>query len=96
MGIDQKFRKAQTLLVEKLNLVPTDPQAAKIYLLWKRKLTIYTEALEANEEDKFNILINRLDYNTYDYTDNLSTFNEAMAKLDQTFQVKTNTIFARW
>ena len=69
--VDEKFKRAQTLQVDKLNLGPLNPQAAKIYSLWRRKFTIYTEALEANKEDKFNILINRLDYNHYEYIDNV-------------------------
>ena len=55
-----KFRKAQALVVEHLNLNPQDEDATKIFNLWKRKLDIYLQALEANNEEKLNILINRL------------------------------------
>ena len=37
----KKYRKAQSLMVEILNLNPQDEDAAKVFKLWKRKLDIY-------------------------------------------------------
>ena len=37
----EKFRKAQALVVEILNLNPQDEDATKVFKLWKRKLDIY-------------------------------------------------------
>ena len=61
-----KFRKAQVLVVDHLNLNPQDEDATKIFNLWKRKLDIYLQTLEANNEEKFNILMNRLGLNAYE------------------------------
>ena len=45
----RKYRKAQAVIVEHLNLRPQDEDAQKIFSLWKRKLEIYLQTLEANE-----------------------------------------------
>ena len=45
-GTDDKYKKAASLNVEKLNLQPSDPNAAKIFKLWKLKFEIHTRALE--------------------------------------------------
>ena len=70
---NDKFRKAQALVVQHLNLNPQDEDATKIFNLWKRKLDIYLQTLEANNEEKFNILINRLGLNAYAYVDSANT-----------------------
>ena len=44
----EKFRKAQALVVEILNPNPQNENATKVFKLWKRKLTIYFQTLEAN------------------------------------------------
>ena len=49
------------------DLSPQEADATKRFGLWKRKLEIYLRALEATEEEKFNILINRLGLNSYEY-----------------------------
>ena len=45
-----KFRKTQALVVEILNLNDQDEDATKIFNLWKRKLDIYLQTLEVNNE----------------------------------------------
>ena len=79
----EKFRKAQALVVEILNLNPQDEDATKVFKLWKRKLDIYLQTLEANNEEKFNILINRLGLNTYEYVDSASNYEEAIEKSEK-------------
>ena len=64
-----KYKRAVPLNVEKLNLQPNNPYAAKILKLWKLKFGIYTKALEASEDDKFNLLINRIDLSAYEFID---------------------------
>ena len=64
-----RFRRAQSLVVEHLDLNPQEADATKRFGLWKRKLEIYLRALEATEDEKFNILINRLGLNSYEYVD---------------------------
>ena len=91
-----KFRKAQALVVEILTLNPQDEDAAKVFKLWKRKLDIYLQTLEANNEEKFNILINRLGLNTYEYVDSASNYEEAIEKLEKIYSKKINRIYARW
>ena len=81
-GIDEQFRKFQHVQVGKQNLNPSTPEAHKMYTLWKKKFTIYTDVLEADDTEKLNILINRLDFNNYEYINNLPIFDEAIAKLD--------------
>ena len=90
------FRKAQTLVVDHLNLNPQDEDATKIFNLWKRKLEIYLQTLEANNEEKFNILINRLGLNAYEYVDAANTYTEAIEKLEKVYSKKVNRIYARW
>ena len=75
-----KYRKAQALVVEHLDLNPQDVDASKRFNLWKRKLEIYLQTLEANEDEKFNILINRLGLSGYEYIDATTTYNEAVEK----------------
>ena len=54
-----------------------------MFKLWKRKLDIYLDTLEANTEEKFNILINRMGLNTYEYVDSTSNYEEAIGKLEK-------------
>ena len=54
--------------------------------MWKRKLDIYLQTLEASNEEKFNILINRLGLNTYEYVDSASNYEEAIEKLEKNLQ----------
>ena len=93
---NDKFRKAQALVVEDLNLNPQDEDATKIFNLWKRKLDIYLQTLEANNEEKFNILTNRLGLNAYEYVDSANTYTEAIEKLEKVYSKKVNRIYARW
>ena len=91
-----KYRKAQALVVEHLDLNPQDVDASKRFNLWKRKLEIYLRTLEANEDEKFDILINRLGLSGYEYIDATTTYNEAVEKLEKVYSKKINKIYARW
>ena len=83
-------------MVEHLDLSPQEADATKRFGLWKRKLEIYLLALEATEEEKFNILINRLGLNSYEYVDAATTYTEAIQKLNNVYSKKINKIYARW
>ena len=39
----------------------------------------YIKALAATDDDKLNLLINRLDYTAYKYNEDLTTIDEAFA-----------------
>ena len=65
------------------NLQPSYPDAAKIFKLWKLKFEIYTRALEATEDEKFSLLINRMDLSAYEFIDTTTSYAEAMEKLEQ-------------
>ena len=91
-----RFRRAQSLVVEHLDLNPQEADATKRFNLWKRKLEIYLRALEATEDEKFNILINRLGLNSYEYVDATTTYTEAVQKLENVYSKKINKIYARW
>ena len=71
--------------MDKLKLYPNISDASKIDALWKRQVYSCTEALAATGDEKLNLLINRLDYTVYEYIEDLTTINEAFAKLDQVF-----------
>ena len=71
-GNDDKYKKAAPLNVEKLNLQPSVPDAAKIFKLWKLKFEIYTRALEATEDEKFSLLIKRMDLPAYEFIDTIT------------------------
>ena len=62
----------------------------------ERKFIIYTKTLGANEAEKFDILINRLDFTPYEYVDKTTSYKEAMDKLEKIYDKKINTIYARW
>ena len=47
------------------------------------KMDIDLQTLKANNEEKFNILINRLGLNTYEYVDSASNYEEAIEKLEK-------------
>ena len=85
---NDKFRKAQALVVEHLNLNPQDEDATKIFNLWKRNLDIYLETPEANDGEKFNVVINRLGLNTYEYVVSINTYTEAIEKLEKVYNKK--------
>ena len=91
-----KFRKAKSLVVEHLDLNPQEADATKRFNLWKRTLEIYLQALEASEDEKFNILINRLGLNSYEYVDSTTTYKAAVDKLETVYSKKINKIYARW
>ena len=91
-----KFRRAETLIVDHLNLNPQDEDAPKIFTLWKRKLELYLQTLEANNEEKFNILTNQLGFNAYEYIDTATTYTEATTKLERIYSKTVNKIYARW
>ena len=42
-GTDDKYKSAAPLNVEKLNLQPSDPDAGKIFKLWKLMFDIYIQ-----------------------------------------------------
>ena len=92
----EKYREAQALVVEHLDLNPQDIDASKRFGLWKRKLEIYLQTLEADDDEKFNILINRLGLSGYEYIDATSTYKEAIQKLEKVYSKKINKIYARW
>ena len=92
----EKYRKAQALVVEHLDLNPQDIDASKRFGLWKRKLEIYLQTLEADDDEKFDILINRLGLNGYEYIDATTTYKEAVQKLGKVYSKKINKIYARW
>ena len=83
-GNDDKYKKSAPLNVEKLNLQPSVPDAAKIFKSWKLKFEIYTRAMEATEDEKFSLLINGMDLSAYEFIDTTS-YAEAMAKLEKDF-----------
>ena len=71
--------------MEHIDLNPQDVDALKKFNLWKRKLEIYLQTLEANEDEKFNILINRLGLGSYEYIDATTTYKEAIDKLESVY-----------
>ena len=80
-----KFRKAQSLVVEHLDLNPQEADPTIRFNLWKIRLEIYLRALEASEDEKFNILINRLGLNSYEYVDATTTYKEDVEKLENEY-----------
>ena len=58
-------------------------------------MEIYLRALEASEDEKFNILINRLGLNSYEYVDATTTYKEAVEKLENVYSKKINKIYGR-
>ena len=93
---EDKYKRAAPINVEKLNLLPNNPDAAKIFKLWKLKLEVYTKALEYSEDDKLNLLINRMDLSAYEFIDTTTTYSEAMDKLKKVYDKKVNKIYACW
>ena len=93
-GNDNKYKKSAPLNVEKLNQQQSVLDAAKIFKLWKLKFEIYTRALEAPEDEKFSLLINRMDLSAYEFIDATTSYAEAMEKLEKVFDQKVNIIYS--
>merc|ERR1712150_101993 len=89
-----KIKTCSELTAKKLCLLPSTPNASRNFALWKRKLEIYTDTLEATDKEKFNILINRLDITPYGYVDSINDYKEAMDKLEKAYDKKINKIYA--
>ena len=94
MASAEDLKKA--LSIDKFNVDPNESNASKSYEFWMKKFQIYTTNLKADDAKKLQILINKLDINTYEYVEGVATYNDAITKLDQIFKKKPNIIFARW
>ena len=87
---------SKRLNLEKLSLLRNSQDASKIFSLWRRKFDIYTKILGASDYEKFDILINRLDFTPYEYVDKTMSYKDAMDKLVSIYDKKINKILARW
>ena len=82
----EKYRKAQALIEEHLNLNAQDVDASKRFNLQKRKLEIYLQPLEANEDEKLNIVTKRIGLGTYEDINATTTYKEAVEKLESVYK----------
>ena len=48
-------------------------------------MEIYLQTLEANDNEKFNILINRLGIYSYENIDSATTYSEAIEKVEKVY-----------
>ena len=94
MAIEGDIKKALT--IENFNVDTREPNAEKEYEFWKTKFGIYVANSNANDQQKLQILTNKLNAETYEYIDGLSDNNEAIQKLDSVFKKKPNILFARY
>ena len=90
-GNDDKYKKSAPLNVEKLNLQPSVPDAAKIFKSWKLKFEIYTRAMEATEDEKFSLSINRMDLSAYEFIGILS-----LGVGEDTYPKKFHFLYIKW
>ena len=86
----------KALSVDRFNVNPNDSNAAKGYDFWFKRFAIYVTSIKANDAEKLQILINKLNADTYEYIDSLTTYDDAVAKLDATFKKKPNILYARY
>ena len=91
-NMEEKYRRAQPLKVETLNQLPNTPDASKIFSMFKRKLEIYTKTHEANNDERFDILINRLDFTPYEYVNGATNQKELMDKFESIYDTKIDNI----
>ena len=84
------------MAIENFNVDPREPNAEKEYEFWKTKFGIYVTNLNANDQQKFQILTNKLNAETYKYIDGLTDYSKAIEKLDAAFKIKPNILFARY
>ena len=93
--VGQNVRRSQHLSVKNYvscQIVQTPP---RLFSMWGRKFEIYTKTLNANDDEKLDILINRLDFTPYEYVDKAKSYKEAMDKLESIYNKKINKILAR-
>ena len=86
----------KALSVDRFNVYPNDANAAKQYDFWLKRFNIYVTSIKANDAEKLQILINKLNADTYEYIDSLTTYDDAVAKLDAIFKKKPNILYARY
>ena len=55
----------------------------------------YLQILEANEDGKLNILIDRLGLNAYEYIDTATTYTEAISERERVYSKTINEKYAR-
>ena len=80
MATEGDIKKA--LAIENFNVDPREPNAEKEYEFWKTKFGIYVASLNANDQQKLQILTNKLNAETYEYIDGITDDSEAIQKLD--------------
>ena len=70
MAAEWDLKKA--LAVENFNVDPWNPNAEIEYEFWRTKFGIYITDLKANDQQKLQILTNKLNAETYEYIDGLT------------------------
>ena len=86
----------KALAIENFNVDTREPNAEKEYEFWKTKFGIYVASLNANDQQKLQILTNKLNAETYEYIDGITDHGEAIQKLDSVFKKKPGTLFERY
>ena len=67
----------KALAIENFNVDTREPNAEKEYEFWKTKFGIYVTNLNANDQQRLQILTNKLNAETYEYIDGLTDDNES-------------------
>ena len=94
MAAEGNLKKALT--VENFNVDPSELNAEKEYEFWKTKFEISVTNLKANNQQKLQIMTNKLNSEVYEYTDGLADYGEAIQKLHSVFKKKPNILFTRY
>ena len=61
-----------------------------------KEVQLYVTSIKANNEEKLKILINKSNADTYEYIDGITTYVEAITKLDVIYKKKPNVLYARY
>ena len=89
MATEGDLKKA--FAIENFSVDPREPNAEKPHEFWKTRFGIYLTNLNVNDQQKLQILTNKLNAETYEYIDGLTDYNEAIQKLITC--LRTNPIF---
>ena len=79
----------------RLDIDPNSPTAGREWKHWHRTLLNFIEECGDNAPDKFRILVNCVTHNVYEYFEDCTSFDSAIAALERVYIKTPNEIFAR-
>ena len=79
----------------RLEVDPNSPTAGREWKHWHKTFANFIEECGENAPDKFRTLVNSVSYNVFEYIEECTDFDSAIAVLEGIYLKKPNEIFAR-